>query len=105
MLDRHKEIYGHYPLKAALDGGFTSKVNLASAKGRGIKDVCFAKKRVLEKEEMCRSTWVNDFADSVLVLNPGSHSSSDALGLPDECGNHCHRFTVMYGHQLSQPTF
>ena len=25
MLDRHKEIYGHYPLKTALDGGFASK--------------------------------------------------------------------------------
>jgi len=58
MFDRHKEIYGHYPLKAALDGGFASKTNLTSAKGRGIKDVCFAKKRGLEEEEMCRSKWV-----------------------------------------------
>ena len=58
MFDRHKEIYGHYPLKAALDGGFASKENLNSAKGKGIKDVCFAKKRGLEEEEMCRSTWV-----------------------------------------------
>jgi len=58
MLDRHKEIYGQYPLKVALDGGFASKDNLASAKGKGIKDVCFAKKRGLEEEEMCRSTWV-----------------------------------------------
>ena len=24
MLDRHEEIYGHYPLKVALDGGFAS---------------------------------------------------------------------------------
>jgi IS5 family transposase len=58
MLDRHKEIYGHYPLKVALDGGFASKANLKSAKGKGIKDVCFAKKRGLEEEEMCRSSWV-----------------------------------------------
>ena len=58
MLERHKEIYGHYPLKAALDGGFASKANLDSAKGKGIKDVCFAKKRGLEEEDMCRSTWV-----------------------------------------------
>ena len=58
MFDRHKEIYGHYPLKAALDGGFASKENLNSAKGKGIKDVCFAKKRGLEEEDMCRSTWV-----------------------------------------------
>jgi IS5 family transposase len=58
MLDRHKEIYGHYPLKAALDGGFASKKNLESAKGKGIKDVCFAKKRGMKEEEMCRSSWV-----------------------------------------------
>ena len=58
MFDRHKEIYGHYPLKAALDGGFASKENLNSAKGKGIKDVCFAKKRGLEEGDMCRSTWV-----------------------------------------------
>ena len=58
MLDRHKEIYGHYPLKTALDGGFASKENLKSVKGKGIKDVCFAKKRGLKEEDMCRSTWV-----------------------------------------------
>jgi len=58
MLDRHKEIYGHYPPKVAFDGGFASKPNLNSAKGKGIKDVCFAKKRGLEVEEMCRSSWV-----------------------------------------------
>jgi len=58
MLDRHKEIYGHYPLKTALDGGFASKENLKSAKDKGIKDVCFAKKRGLKEEDMCRSTWV-----------------------------------------------
>jgi len=58
MFDRHKAIYGHYPLKAALDGGFASKSNLNTAKGKGIKDVCFAKKRGLQEEEMCRSPWV-----------------------------------------------
>jgi IS5 family transposase len=58
MLDRHEKIYGHYPLKVALDGGFASKENLKSAKGKQIKDVCFAKKRGLKEEEMCRSTWV-----------------------------------------------
>jgi IS5 family transposase len=58
MLDRHKEIYGKYPLKVALDGGFASTSNLESAKGKGIKDVCFAKKRGLKEEEMCRSIWV-----------------------------------------------
>jgi IS5 family transposase len=58
MLDRHELIYGHYPLKVAFDGGFASKDNLESAKGRGIKDVCFSKKRGLEVEDMCRSEYV-----------------------------------------------
>lgn len=58
MLDRQNEIYGRYPLKAALDGGFASKPNLDAAKGREIKDVCFAKKRGLDELDMCRSHWV-----------------------------------------------
>jgi IS5 family transposase len=44
--------------QAALDRGFASEVNLAAAKERQIKDVCFAKKRGLEVEQMCRSQWV-----------------------------------------------
>lgn len=58
MLDRHEQIYGHYPLKVAFDGGFASKDNLEAAKSREIKDVCFAKKRGLKEEDMCRSHWV-----------------------------------------------
>ena len=58
MLDRQKEIYGRYPLKVALDGCFASKENLEKAKEKNIKDVCFAKKRGLEVEDMCRSQWV-----------------------------------------------
>lgn len=58
MLDRQNEIYGRYPLKVALDGGFASKENLTVAKAKGIKDVCFSKKRGLKEEDMCRSNWV-----------------------------------------------
>ncbi len=58
MLDRQNKIYGRYPLKVALDGGFASKDNLNIAKGMKIKDVCFAKKRGLKVEDMCRSQWV-----------------------------------------------
>ena len=58
MLDRQKELYGRYPLKVALDGGFASKENLNKAKEKQIKDVCFAKKRGLQVEDMCRSQWV-----------------------------------------------
>jgi IS5 family transposase len=60
MLDRQKELYGRYPLKVALDGGFASKDNLNKAKEKQIKDVCFAKKRGLKVEDMCRSQWVYD---------------------------------------------
>ena len=58
MLDRHDQIFGRYPLKVALDGGFASKDNLKIAKSKKIKDVCFAKKRGLKEEDMCRSHWV-----------------------------------------------
>jgi len=58
MLDRQNKIYGRYPLKVALDGGFASQDNLNIAKGMKIKDVCFAKKRGLKVEDMCRSQWV-----------------------------------------------
>jgi IS5 family transposase len=58
MLDRQEKIYGRYPLKVSFDGGFASKDNLKLAKGRNIKDVCFAKKRGLEETDMCRSEYV-----------------------------------------------
>ena len=58
MLDRQNTLYGQYPLKVALDGGFASKENLEKAKQRQIKDVCFAKKRGLAVKDMCRSQWV-----------------------------------------------
>jgi transposase, IS5 family len=58
MLDRQADIYGRYPLKAALDGGFSSQANLEKAKSNGIKDVCFSKGRGLEEEDMCRSKQV-----------------------------------------------
>jgi IS5 family transposase len=58
MLDRQKQLYGRYPLKVSLDGGFASKTNLDQAKSRQIKDVCFAKKRGLKETDMCRSHYV-----------------------------------------------
>ncbi len=58
MLDRQKEIYGRYPLKATFDGGFASKNNLKEAKSRQIKDICFSKKRGLVETDMCRSEYV-----------------------------------------------
>jgi transposase, IS5 family len=58
MLDRQNQVYGRYPLKVSLDGGFASKGNLKIAKTKGVKDVCFAKKRGLEEIDMCRSHYV-----------------------------------------------
>jgi len=58
MLDRQQQLYGRYPLKVAMDGGFASKDNLLKAKERKIKDVCFAKKRGLKETDMCRSEYV-----------------------------------------------
>jgi IS5 family transposase len=58
MFDRQNKLYGRYPLKASLDGGFASQDNLKSAKGKGVKDVCFAKGKGLKEDEMCRSSYV-----------------------------------------------
>jgi IS5 family transposase len=59
MLENQKMIYDRYPLKVSLDGGFASGDNLRLAKGTmEIKDVCFAKKRGLKEEDMCRSSRV-----------------------------------------------
>ena len=60
MLERQNSVFGRYPLKVALDGGFASGPNLKAAKGKGVKDVCFAKKRGLKVEDMCRSEYVYD---------------------------------------------
>jgi transposase, IS5 family len=56
--DLARQVYGRYPLKVAFDGGFASKYNLAIAKTKGVKDVCFAKKRGLEETDMCLSHYV-----------------------------------------------
>ena len=58
MVERQKEIYGRVPRQVAADGGFASKDNLALAKGQGVKDVSFAKKRGLSVLDMVKSTWV-----------------------------------------------
>ena len=58
MIERQDRVFGRYPLKVALDGGFASKENLRTAKKAGIQDVCFGKKRGIKVEDMCRSEWV-----------------------------------------------
>ncbi len=58
MLERHISHYGCAPKQLAVDGGYASKDNLAKAKGCGVADVAFHKKRGLRIEEMVKSTWV-----------------------------------------------
>jgi IS5 family transposase len=58
MLERHISQYGCAPKQLAVDGGYASKENLEQAKGWGVEDVAFHKKRGLRIEEMVRSTWV-----------------------------------------------
>jgi IS5 family transposase len=58
LLEQHKEWYGRMPRQVSADGGFASKDNLAFAKGNGVKDAVFAKKRGLSILEMAKSAWV-----------------------------------------------
>jgi IS5 family transposase len=58
LLTRQEAIYGRLPLKTAADGGFASRDNLGLAKGWGVKDVMFAKRRGLGILDMVRSLWV-----------------------------------------------
>lgn len=58
LLSRQEAIYGRPPLKTAADGGFASRDNLRQAKGQGVKDVMFAKRRGLGVLEMVKSLWV-----------------------------------------------
>jgi IS5 family transposase len=58
LLTRQEAIYGRLPLKTAADGGFASRENLRLAKGQGVKDVMFAKKRGLGVLAMVKSLWV-----------------------------------------------
>src|SRR5512136_1274185 len=58
LLERLKETQGRMPRQVSADGGFASKDNLAYAKGNGVKDAVFAKKRGLSVLDMAKSTWV-----------------------------------------------
>ena len=58
MLTRQEHLYERAPRQVAGDGGFASLENLHQAKGMGVKDVAFAKKRGLSVLEMVKSNWV-----------------------------------------------
>ena len=57
-LERHIELFGRAPRQVAMDGGFGSKANVATAKALGVEDMAFNKKSGLEVHEMVRSAWV-----------------------------------------------
>lgn len=57
-LDRVIAAVGRIPRQAALDGGFASVANLKLAKAKGVKDVCFSKRRGMKVADMAKSEWV-----------------------------------------------
>lgn len=58
LMERQERVYGRPPRQVSADGGFASQENLEKAKGMGIKDVAFAKKKGLAVLEMVKSHWV-----------------------------------------------
>ncbi len=58
MLRRHVERHGAAPSRAAFDGGYASKANLAAAKDLGVEHVVFNKKRGLRVADMTPSSWI-----------------------------------------------
>jgi IS5 family transposase len=58
LLEQHRQWYGKMPRQVTADGGFASKDNLVFAKGNGVKDAVFAKKRGLSVLDMAKSSWV-----------------------------------------------
>lgn len=57
-LDGVAAALGKMPRQAAMDGGFASVAGLALAKSKGVKDVCFSKRRGMEVADMAKSEWV-----------------------------------------------
>jgi IS5 family transposase len=58
LICRQEGLYGRVPRQVAADGGFASLDNLGWAKGKGIKDVMFSKRRGLSVLDMVKSHWV-----------------------------------------------
>lgn len=58
MMERQRRLYGRVPRQASADGGFASGKNLRDAKGMGIKDVSFSKRKGLSIQQMVKSAWV-----------------------------------------------
>ena len=57
-LDGVAAALGKMPRQAAMDGGFASVAGLALARSKGVKDVCFSKRRGMKVVDMAKSEWV-----------------------------------------------
>jgi len=57
-IQRQIALYGRPPRQASYDGGFGSQDNVKKAKGLGVKDIAFHKKRGLQITDMVKSAWV-----------------------------------------------
>jgi IS5 family transposase len=55
MIQRQVAIYGQVPGRVAVDGGYASKANLEDAKGLGVSEAAFQKKKGLTVEAMTSS--------------------------------------------------
>lgn len=60
MMRYQQRLFGRPPRQTSADGGFATRENVASAKGLGVKDVCFSKACGLSVAEMTKSKWVFD---------------------------------------------
>ena len=58
LIERQEGLYDRPPRQVSADGGFASQKNLETAKGRGVKDVAFAKRKGLSVLDMVKSKWV-----------------------------------------------
>jgi len=58
LIARQERLYDRPPRQVSTDGGFASQKNLEEAKGRGVKDVAFAKRKGLSVLDMVKSQWV-----------------------------------------------
>ncbi len=58
MLERHIKQYGNAPKDLATDGGYASIENLNKAKGLGVQNVAFHKKKGLSIEAMTNQRWL-----------------------------------------------
>jgi IS5 family transposase len=58
LIEKQKLIFNRTPRQTSADAGFASQENLKWAKGEGVKDVSFSKRKGISVLEMAKSNWV-----------------------------------------------